>query len=113
LILNAQTRHFLNAQRLSLMQKHAYFINMARGAVVDEAALIHALQTGAIAGAALDVFEQEPVATDNPLLKMDNVLLTPHSICWTDECFDHIAREGLGCLVAFANGQIPLSIVKA
>ncbi|MSQ66419.1 MAG: hypothetical protein EXR37_08925 [Limnohabitans sp.] len=112
LILNSQTRHFLNAQRLSLMKKQAFLINMARGPVVDESALIHALQTGAIAGAGLDVFEQEPVSNDNPLLSMDNVLLTPHSLCWTDECFDHIAREGLGCLVEFANGRLPLSIVK-
>jgi len=113
LILNAQTRHFLNAQRLALMKKQAYLINMARGPVIDEVALIHALQSGALAGAALDVFEQEPVAHDNPLLKMENVLLTPHSLCWTDECFDHIAREGLGCVVSFANGRMPLSIVKA
>lgn len=113
LILNAQTRHFLNAKRLALMKKQAYLINMARGPVVDEAALIHALKSGALAGAALDVFEQEPVAHDNPLLKMDNVLLTPHSLCWTDECFDHIAREGLGCVVSFASGRMPLSIVKA
>jgi len=113
LILNAQTRHFLNAQRLALMKKQAYLINMARGPVIDEVALIHALQSGALAGAALDVFEQEPVARDNPLLKMENVLLTPHSLCWTDECFDHIAREGLGCVVSFANGRMPLSIVKA
>ena len=113
LILNAQTRHFLNAKRLALMKKQAYLINMARGPVIDEVALIHALQSGAIAGAALDVFEQEPVAHDNPLLNMENVLLTPHSLCWTDECFDHIAREGLGCVVSFANGRMPLSIVKA
>ena len=113
LILNAQTRHFLNAHRLALMKKQAYLINMARGPVIDEVALIHALQSGALAGAALDVFEQEPVARDNPLLKMENVLLTPHSLCWTDECFDHIAREGLGCVVSFANGRMPLSIVKA
>ena len=113
LILNAQTRHFINTQRLALMKKQAYLINMARGPVIDEVALIHALQSGALAGAALDVFEQEPVAHDNPLLKMENVLLTPHSLCWTDECFDHIAREGLGCVVSFANGRMPLSIVKA
>jgi len=112
MILNEQTRHFLNAERLALMPKHAYLINMARGPVIDELALIKVLQNNHIAGAALDVFEQEPVAADNPLLTMDNVLLAPHSLCWTDECFDHIAREGLGCLAAFAKGERPLSVVK-
>ena len=112
MILNEQTRHFLNSERLALMPKHAYLINMARGPVIDEAALIKVLQSNSIAGAALDVFEQEPVAADNPLLSMNNVLLTPHSLCWTDECFDHIAREGLGCLAAFAKGDRPLSVVK-
>jgi len=112
MILNEQTKHFLNAEKLALMPKHAYLINMARGPVIDETALIKVLQSKSIAGAALDVFEQEPVAPDNPLLTMDNVLLAPHSLCWTDECFDHIAREGLGCLVAFAKGERPLSVVK-
>ena len=113
MILNEQTHHFLNAQRLSLMPAHAYLVNMARGPVIDELALIDVLKRGGIAGAALDVFEQEPVAVDNPLLKMDNVLLTPHSLCWTDECFDQIAREGLNCLITFAKGGTPSSVVKA
>jgi D-3-phosphoglycerate dehydrogenase len=59
------------------------------------------------------VFEQEPVAPDNPLLGMDNVLVTPHALCWTDECFDAIAREGLGCIVDFANGRTPKSVIRA
>ena len=96
----------------SLMKRTAYLINMARGPIVDELALIDALRTGTIAGAGLDVFEQEPIAADNPLLNMDNVLLAPHSLCWTDECFDHMAREGLGCIVDFAQGKQPKSIVK-
>ena len=96
---------------IGLMKPSAYLINVARGPVIDELALIHALKTGVIAGAGLDVFEQEPVLLDNPLLSMKNVLLTPHSLCWTDECFDHIAREGLACLVSFSKGQLPNSVV--
>jgi D-3-phosphoglycerate dehydrogenase len=112
LVLNEQTRHIINRERLSKMKSSAFLINMARGPIVDELALIDALNQGVIAGAGLDVFEKEPIQTDNPLLKMRQVLLTPHSLCWTDECFDHIAREGLGCQIAFAKGLTPLSVVR-
>ena len=111
-LLNAATRHLMNAERFAQMKRSAYFINLSRGPIVDEAALIVALQSGVIAGAGLDVFEQEPVAPDNPLLTMHNVLITPHALCWTDECFDAIAREGLGCIVDFANGRTPKSVIK-
>ena len=111
-LLNQQTHHLMNAARFAQMKRSAYFINLSRGPIVDEPALIDALRNGTIAGAGLDVFEQEPVAPDNPLLKMDTVLVTPHALCWTDECFDAIAREGLGCMVDFANGRTPKSVVK-
>lgn len=111
-LLNAQTRHLMNAQRFAQMKRSAYFVNMSRGPIADEKALIAALRDGVIAGAGIDVFEQEPVAPDNPLLTMDNVLVTPHALCWTDECFDAIAREGLGCIVDFANGREPKSVIK-
>ena len=52
------------------------------------------------------------MATDNPLLGMEQVILTPHALCWTDECFDAIAREGLGCIVDFAQGREPKSVVR-
>jgi phosphoglycerate dehydrogenase-like enzyme len=110
-LLNASTRHLMDAQRFALMKRSAYFVNLSRGPIVDEPALIDALRNGTIAGAGIDVFEQEPVANDNPLLGMDNVLLAPHALCWTDECFDAIAREGLGCMVDFANGRRPKSVV--
>jgi len=111
-LLNDATRHLMNAERFALMKRSAFFINLARGPIADEAALIAALQNGTIAGAGLDVYEQEPVAADNPLLAMDNVLLTPHALCWTDECFDAIAREGLTCMVDFANGRRPKSVIR-
>jgi D-3-phosphoglycerate dehydrogenase len=112
LVLNEKTRHIINRERLAKMKASAFLINMARGPIVDELALIDALNQGVIAGAGLDVFEKEPIQTDNPLLKMRQVLLTPHSLCWTDECFDHIAREGLGCQIAFSKGLTPSSVVR-
>lgn len=77
--LNPTSYHLINSQSLAMMQPGAILINVARGPVVDEPALVNALQQGAIAGAALDVFETEPLPADSPLLKMDNVLLAPHN----------------------------------
>lgn len=111
-LLDDATHHLMNAERFASMKRSAFFVNLSRGPIVDEPALIAALRSGAIAGAGLDVFEQEPVAPDNPLLGMPNVLLTPHALCWTDECFDAIAREGLGCIVDFAHGRTPRSVVR-
>jgi len=87
-------------------------INVARGPVVDEAALIEALQARRIAGAALDVFEQEPVDPANPLLAMDNVIVTPHSLCWTDECFHNMASTGLSSIVDALAGRRPRFVVN-
>lgn len=72
------THHLINKERLALMKPSAFIINTARGALIDEAALIEALQEGRIAGAGLDVQEVEPPSEDNPLYYMDNVILTPH-----------------------------------
>ena len=72
------TRKFMNAARFGQMKRSAVFINTSRGAVVDEAALLAALQNKVIAAAALDVFEKEPISPDNPLLRLDNVIVTPH-----------------------------------
>ena len=77
--LNATSFHLINAQTLSLVQPQAVLINTSRGPVVDEPALAAALQAGKLAGAALDVFEYEPLPHDSPLMKMDNVLLAPHN----------------------------------
>lgn len=77
--LNPTSRHLINARSLGWCQRHAVVINTARGSLVDEPALIDALRAGQIAGAAMDVFEQEPLPADSPLLGMDNVMLAPHN----------------------------------
>jgi len=106
-LLNDETRHLIDANKLALMKPTAYLINVARGPVVDEPALIEALKAKRIAGAGLDVFEQEPIAPDNPLLSMEHVIVSPHALCWTDECFNAIATDGLTSLVDVARGKRP------
>ena len=110
--LNDETYHLMNAAAFAAMKPTACFVNVARGPVHDEAALIHALQTGQIAAAGLDVTEQEPIQPDNPLLSMDNTILTPHALCWTDECFEDIARTALRSIVDISLGQAPKHPVK-
>jgi D-3-phosphoglycerate dehydrogenase / 2-oxoglutarate reductase len=83
--LSRDTRGLMSAERLALMKRDAYLINTSRGPVVDEAALIEALRAGRLAGAALDVFEQEPLPADSPLLGMDNVILSPHVASYSEE----------------------------
>jgi D-3-phosphoglycerate dehydrogenase len=77
--LNPTSMHLINARTLNMMRPHAVLINTARGPIVEEQALVAALQAGTIAGAALDVFETEPLPLDDPLLEMDNVMLAPHN----------------------------------
>ena len=111
-LLNEATRHLIGAPQFALMKPSAYFINVARGPIVDEPALIEALRAHRIAGAGLDVFEQEPVDPANPLLRMDNVIVTPHALCWTDECFHAIASSGLQSVVDFSLGRRPAHVVN-
>ena len=110
-LLNAKTHHLIGAPQFALMRPDAYFINVARGPIVDEQALIDALKERRIAGAALDVFEREPVDPANPLLTMDNVIVTPHSLCWTDECFHNMAATGLQSIVDALGGRVPEFVV--
>ena len=110
--LTAETRGSVGAREFSLMKPTAYFINTSRGPIVDEKALHGALADKRIAGAALDVFESEPVAADNPLLKLDNVIVTPHSICWTDEFFLNNAESAFRSVAAVAAGRTPTFVVN-
>lgn len=110
--LNEETRHMINADRLQRMSRSAYLVNIARGAVVDETALIAALQGGVIAGAGLDVFEQEPVDPSNPLLRMENVIVSPHHLCVTEETLQAIADEVGDSLAQIAAGREPANLVN-
>ncbi len=110
--LTPETHHLLNAERLRLLKSNAYLINVARGPIVDQAALTTALSEQQIAGAGLDVFAVEPIAADDPLLSLDNVILSPHAICWTDECFNGIGRSACQSLIEVAAGRIPSHVVN-
>ena len=110
--LNEETRGLVDARRIGLMKPTAYLINTARGPIVNQKALTEALQNRRIQGAGLDVFEQEPISDDDPLLTLDNVIVTPHSICWTDECFEGNAKSACGSIISVASGQIPSYVVN-
>ncbi len=107
-----ETTGLVDARKLALMKPTAFLINTARGPIVDEPALVEALQSETIAGAGLDVFEQEPSPTDNPLYAMDNVILTPHSLCWTDQCFANIGAADIRAVKALMDGDHPEGIVN-
>jgi D-3-phosphoglycerate dehydrogenase len=80
--------------------------------VIDEAALTRALQEGRIAGAGLDVLEQEPSPADNPLYRLDNVILAPHALCWTDQCFAGIGAADVKAVLDVMHGRVPTGIVN-
>ncbi len=110
--LTPETHHLVNAQRLGLMKKTAYFINTARGPIVDQKALTAALQTRAIAGAGLDVFELEPPDLDDAILKLDNVILAPHALCWTDQCFAGNGAADIRAVLDIQHGRTPRGVVN-
>jgi glyoxylate reductase len=107
-----ETYHLVNADRLKLMKKTAYLINNSRGPVVDEKALYEALKEGRIAGAGLDVFEQEPTPLNNPLLEFDNVVVAPHISSASYETRSKMAEMVAENLVAFFEGKKPPNLVN-
>ncbi|HSF30511.1 MAG TPA: D-2-hydroxyacid dehydrogenase family protein [Candidatus Tectomicrobia bacterium] len=109
--LSARTRGLVGARELSLMKPTAYLINTARGPIVDEAALIHALQARSIAGAGLDVFDQEPLPPGHPLLSLDNTLLAPHAGYVTREQYQVRYRETVEDIAAYLKGE-PLRVLN-
>jgi len=110
--LTPETHHMLNASKLSLMKENAVLINISRGPIVEEAALIDVLQRGAIAGAGLDVFETEPPSEENPLVLLENVIATPHNIGWTDELALGMGRSAFSSIKMISEGKIPQYVVN-
>ena len=102
----ASTRHLIDQSALQLMRPHAVLVNTSRGEVVDEAALVKALQGGVIAGAALDVFEQEP-PHDSPLLNMANVVVSPHVGGLSTRSVDEMTRRATSSVIDVLNGRVP------
>ncbi len=110
--LTPETHHLVNAERLALMKPSAYLINTARGPIVDQKALTKVLAERRIAGAGLDVLEQEPPDPDDPILKLDNVILAPHALCWTDQCFAGNGAADVKAVLDIKQGNEPRGIVN-
>ncbi len=110
--LNDETRGLINAERLALMKPTAYLINTARGPIVDQQALTEVLQAGRIAGAGLDVFEREPIDPNDPLLLLDNIIVAPHALCFTDEVALGNGSSAIRSILAVARGEVPRNIVN-
>jgi D-3-phosphoglycerate dehydrogenase / 2-oxoglutarate reductase len=107
-----ETRKLIGAQQLAMMQPHAYLINMARGPIIDQVALYNALADKIIAGAALDVLEQEPPDPNDPLLKLANVIITPHISSWSRESLIQLRRGTAQNVVDVLQDRLPRSVVN-
>ena len=110
--LSDATRHLVNAERLALMKPTAYLINTARGPIVDQKALTEVLKEQRIAGAGLDVFDPEPPDPDDPILKLENVVVNPHALCWTDQCFAGIGAAAVRSVLDVMHGREPGGLVN-
>ena len=111
LALNSGTRGFLTEEKLRTMKPGAYFINTARGAIVDEAALVRLLVEGHLAGAGLDVFTEEPLPAESPLVQLENVVLTPHVGWPADASYAGFAEAVVRNIEAYMDGQ-PTNLVN-
>ena len=107
-----ETTHMIGERELAMMKPSAYLINTARGIITDEKALYGALKTGKIAGAALDVFEIEPPPRDNPLLSLDNVILTPHIASWTADALRKESSMAIEEVRRILMGKMPINLVN-
>jgi phosphoglycerate dehydrogenase-like enzyme len=109
--LSAETRHVIGERELGLMRRHAILVNTARGPLVHEPALVRALREGRIAGAGLDVFEQEPPRADNPLLQLDSVVVTPHISAGTVDAYRTKMQAVSANIQRIARGERPANAI--
>lgn len=110
--LNDKTRHMIGEAELRMMKTTAVLVNTSRGPVVDEGALCQALLEGWIAGAGLDVFEKEPISSDNKLIKMENVVLTPHIADYSDASRAEVRRKAAEAVARSLSGSHPINVVN-
>jgi phosphoglycerate dehydrogenase-like enzyme len=110
--LTDETYHIISRNELRKMKKEAFLINTARGGIIDESALYGALKAGTIAGAAIDVFEHEPPSPNNPLFKLDNFIVTPHSSFYSEDSNKLLQLETTRAVVAVLKGGLPRSLVN-
>jgi phosphoglycerate dehydrogenase-like enzyme len=105
--LSERTNHIVTARHISLMKPTACFVNTARGQLVDEQALFDALSAGRIRGAALDVFQTEPLPVNHPLRSLENVILTPHMGYVTEDSYDQFFSQAVENIEAYLDGRVP------
>ncbi len=110
--LTNETRHMIGEKELKSMKREAIIVNVSRGGIIDEKALCKALKERWIAGAGLDVLEEEPPAKDNPLLRLDNVIITPHMAWYSNRSLDEIRRKAAEEVARALSGQIPVNLVN-
>jgi phosphoglycerate dehydrogenase-like enzyme len=110
--LTPKTKNLISTREMGLMKDSAFLINTARGGIVDEAALYQGLKAQTIAGAALDVFDQEPISADNPLFELENLIMTPHMAGVSTEAKQAMLRMAVGNTLAVLAGERPATIVN-
>ena len=108
--LNPGSRGLVDAGRLGLMSPHAVLVNVSRGAIVDTGALVDALAAGRLGGAGLDVFEEEPLPAGHPLTRLDNVVLSPHALAWTDEMAGGNGASAVAAILAVRDRRVPMHL---
>jgi D-3-phosphoglycerate dehydrogenase len=110
--LNEETRGMVGEAAFAMMKRTAFLINVSRGGIVDQTVLCQALEQGLIAGAALDVLEQEPPSPDDPLLAFDNVILTPHAAWYSHEAQGDLRHMAWGQVISVLKGELPFSLLN-